>query len=135
VLLAAGVAHASATSRRRDLATFAALGATPRSLRAAPTWEAVVTVGSAAGIGTLLGVGLALAFSNPFLLAPGAPFDAGEIGWHLAHGLTTVPWLVVIGGCVVAVTAAAIVAGWAGRSMATGTPVDELREAQREGAR
>ncbi|MFV0285153.1 MAG: FtsX-like permease family protein [Demequina sp.] len=135
VLLAAGVAHASATSRRRDLATFAALGATPRSLRAAPTWEVVVTVGSAAGIGTLLGVGLALAFSNPFLLAPGAPFDAGEIGWHLAHGLTTVPWLVVIGACVVAVSAAALVAGWAGRSMASGTPVEELREAQRAGAR
>ncbi|MFV0287004.1 MAG: hypothetical protein ACK5IM_11600 [Demequina sp.] len=81
----------------------------------------------AAGVVLALGAGFGAWLAGP-VWAPLGTFDDGT-------GPAWLPWLVVIGGCVVAVTAAALVAGWAGRSMATGTPVDELREAQREGAR
>ncbi len=135
VVLSAGVASASARSRRRELATFAALGASPRSLRAAPVWEAVVVSVAAVLAGTVLGAALAVTLGNPFVLTPGAPFDLSEIAWHMGRDLAAVPWLGVLGGAALVTTASALVAWLLGRGMAMGTPVDELRTADREGVR
>ncbi len=135
VVLSAGVASASTRSRRRELATFAALGASPRSLRAAPVWEAVVVSGAAVLAGTVVGAATAVTLGNPFLLTPGAPFDLSEIAWHMGRDLAAVPWVIVLAGAVVVMSASAVVAWLLGRGMASGTPVDELRAADREGVR
>ncbi len=135
VVLAMSLAAASARSRRRDLATFAALGATPRSLQAAPMWETLVVVGSAVAAGGAIGITLALATGNPILLGKGAPFDATEILWHMGRDLAATPWATLIGGFLLALAAAAAVARAMGRRMVRRTPVEELREAQKEGAR
>ena len=135
VVLAAGVASASARSRRRELATFAALGASPRSLRAAPVWEAVVVSGAAVLVGTALGATIAVTMGNPFLLTPGAPFNLTEIAWHMGRDLAAVPWMAVAASAVVVMAASAVVAWLLGRGIASSTPVDELRAADREGVR
>lgn len=135
VALASAAAFASVRSRRRELATFAALGASPRSLRAAPVWEALVVTGAAAAVGTAVGVALNIVLGNPFLLTPGAPFDLGEIAWHMGRDIAAVPWAVVLGGAAAVVAVTAAIAWWMARDMASGSPVEELRTADKEGAR
>ncbi|WP_062210765.1 FtsX-like permease family protein [Demequina oxidasica] len=132
------IVSATATSvrlRRRDLATFAALGATPKVLRAAPVWEASALAASSYVAGALVGIVTSVVSTNVFLLKPGAPSQSSEILWHAAQDLGAVPWAWVLVAGVATVAAAAIAAAVFGASMAGKSPVEELRTADKEGVR
>lgn len=135
VLLVASLSATSVKLRRRDLATMAALGGSPRSLASAPAWEAAVLAGASYMAGALVGITFAVVTVNPFLLSPGAPLDAGLIGWHLLPDLGAVPWAWLGAGLVVLVGASAVVARALGATMTGRTPVEELRTAEKEGVR
>ncbi|WP_062465255.1 FtsX-like permease family protein [Demequina soli] len=140
VLLAIGVAltvalaASSARDRRTELATLAALGARSASLRWVPALEAGVTIACAALIALPTGFVLAMLGTHPTLLRAGAPLDAVEtlwdLGWELAHLGWTMPVLLAA----VALAGGVVAAGIVGATMLRGTPVDELREAEKEGA-
>jgi hypothetical protein len=121
-------------AHRQVRATVAALGATPRSLALAVPIDAGITHAVAFVIGLPLGVIAAAIIKHPTLLASGAPFDPSTTVWGLWWNLTHISWGLV--AAVAGVTwflavAATTVYGFA---VARRTPVDELREAIKEGA-
>ncbi len=131
--LTVALAASSARDSRRDLATMAALGASPRALRLIPALESALTIASATVVGTAVGATASILASHPTLLKSGAPLDPVETLWGLGWELGQVPW-----GVPLAVGAAALVGGVfvaliLGTDMAKGTPVDELRTADKEG--
>jgi len=131
------IVSATATSvklRRRDLATFAALGASPSALRTAPVWEAAALAASSSIAGALVGVATSVVTTNVFLLKPGAPTELTEILWHAWSDLFSVPWGWIVLAGVVTVGAAALAAAVFGSTMAGRSPVEELRTADKEGA-
>jgi len=119
---------------RQVRATVAALGATPRDLALAVPVDAGITLGVTMAISAPIGV-IAMAIGKvPNLFTLGAPLDLGNTAWGLWWNLTHVGWglvgAVVVGTWVLAVAATTIYGFRAARR----TPVDELREAIKEGA-
>lgn len=135
LILTVTLAVATVKDRRRDYATLAALGAAPRALRLAPALESGLTVIAATVVGVPLGTALGLAVSHPTLLAEGAPLDPVEttwgFTWELAHASWALPVLVAAAALGACVAAAAVL----GMFMSRGTPVEELRTADKEGLR
>ncbi len=123
----------TARAHRRVRATVAALGAPPRALIGALMVDAGITLSVAVALGLPLGVLTAVAIGHPTLGTPGAPVDLGEILWGLGWNLTHLSWQPV---------AFALAGTWllgVGVVFANGlfthrrTPVEELREATKEG--
>ncbi|GIG53956.1 FtsX-like permease family protein [Demequina activiva] len=135
VVMIVSTTATSVRMRRRELATFAALGARPADLRAAPVWEATVLAGASAVAGAVVGVIVSVTTTNVFLLEAGAPFDLTEILWHLGADLAAVPWVWMLVVATGTVAAAVVAAATFSRSMSARSPVDELRTADREGVR
>lgn len=134
-VLIVALATTSIRDRRRELATVAALGASPRSLRLAPAFEVFVVMLAAAIVGLPTGLAAGLLAAHPTLLQPGAPLDPAETLWSFAwastHASLSLPLLlagIALAGCTVA---AFVIAS----TMARGTPVEELRAAEKEGSR
>lgn len=121
-------------THRRVRATVAALGATPRALALAVPIDAAISLAVAFVIGLPLGGLVAALAKHPTLFASGAPLDPANTAWGLWWNLTHIAWGMVAGVTAVtwliSVTAASIY----GFTVARRTPVDELREAIREGA-
>jgi len=134
VALVGALAARSARDRRRDLATMAALGASPRVLRMTPVVEMVVTTVSAAVAGVSAGLILAVATTQPLLFAPGAPLSFGDTMWLTRWNAAHISWAPIATAALGAVLLTAIIAAVSAASMARRTPVDELREAIKEGA-
>ena len=133
--LVIALAASSARDLRREVATLAALGATPRALRPVPMIEAGFGIATATLVGTLSGAFIATLTSHPTLLKPGAPLALGETLWGWAWQWQHVAWGAPLGvGALTLVLALLITAGF-GRSMVRGTPVEELRLADKEGVR
>jgi hypothetical protein len=134
VALVGALAARSARDRRRDLATMAALGASPWTLRLTPVVEMAVTTASAvvAGVGT--GLVLAVLTTQPLLFAPGAPLSASDTVWLLRWNAVHVSWTPIAAAALTAVVLTAMVAAVFAASQARRTPVEELREAVKEGA-
>ncbi len=135
VALTLMLASTSVRDRRRELATLSALGASPRAIRLSPAVEVAVTVASSAIVGIGFGTLAALVWSHPTLLGIGAPFDPATalwiMGWDLSHASLALPLAVAAAGLVLSVLAALLL----GSGMAKGTPVEELRTADKEGVR
>jgi len=130
IWLAVGTVRA----HRRVRATVAALGATPRALALAVPIDAGITLAVAFAIGAPLG-GIASAFAkHPTLFTDGAPLDPVATVWGLAWNLTHIAWMPLAGFAAAAWALAVIVSGIYGLTVARRTPVDELREAIKEGA-
>jgi len=134
VALIGGLAARSARDRRRDLATMAALGASPRTLRMAPVAEMLVTTLSAAVAGVGAGLVLAILSTHPTLFAPGAPLALGNTLWLVRWNAAQISWGPIGAAVLAAVLLTTAVAAVYAVSMARRTPVDELREALKEGA-
>lgn len=124
----------TARAHRRVRATVAALGAPPRALVGALVVDAGITLAVAMALGLPLGALTAIAVGHPTLGTPGAPLDFGETLWGLGWNLSHLSWQPV---------ALAMAAAWllgVGVVYAYGlftrhrTPVEELREAVKEGA-
>jgi len=134
VALTGVLAAASARSRRRDLATIAALGARQWTLRGAPAVEAGATALVAAVVGTAAGAGAAILLAHPTLFHPGGPFDPlttpGILWWNTTH----VFWPYSLTLIAVATVLSALVGLNYGTSAVLRTPVDALREAIKDGA-
>jgi len=134
VALIGGLAARSARDRRRDLATMAALGASPRTLRMAPVAEMLVSTLSAAAAGVGAGAVLAILSTHPTLFAPGAPLAAGDTLWLLRWNAAHISWTPIGAAVLAAVALTTAVAAVVAVSMARRTPVDELRDAIKEGS-
>lgn len=130
----AAVAVMSLRLRRREHATMAALGATRRDLRWVPAIEAGVVGFTAAVGGIVVGVVAALAASDPIAWIPGASVTLSGLVWRVIDTLAATPWVALavmsVLGAVVPATVSALVT-W--RS-AKDSPVEQLREAIKEGA-
>jgi len=118
---------------RQVRATVAALGATPRALALAVPIDAGIALGVAFAIGYPLGAVIGAVAKHPTLLTIGAPCDPGETAWGLWWNLTHIAWgqLATVGAATwgLAVAATAVY----GFRVARRTPVDELREAIKQG--
>ncbi|WP_084125306.1 FtsX-like permease family protein [Demequina sp. NBRC 110054] len=125
----------SARDSRRELATLAALGASPRALRLIPALESALTITGATVVGTLSGTVASVLWNHPTLLKSGAPLDPSETLWGLGWELGHAPWIVGLGVGSVALMVAVAVSLVLGLSMSQGTPVEELRTADKEGVR
>lgn len=134
VALVGGLAARSARDRRRDLATMAALGASPRTLRMTPVVEMLVTTLSAVIAGVGAGLILAILSTQPTLFAPGAPLSVGDTMWLLQWNAAQISWAPIGVAVLAAVLLTTAVAAVFAVSMARRTPVEELREAIKEGA-
>ena len=134
VALIGGLAARSARDRRRDLATMAALGASPRALRTAPVVEMLVSTLSAVIAGVGAGLILATLSTQPTLFAPGAPLSLGDTMWLLRWNASQISWAPIGVTVLAAVLFTTAVAAVFAASMARRTPVEELREAIKEGA-
>ncbi|NYI40164.1 FtsX-like permease family protein [Demequina lutea] len=134
VALVGSLAARSARDRRRELATMAALGASPRTLRLTPVVEMLVTTLSAVVSGVGAGLILAIATTQPTLFAPGAPLSFGDTMWLLHWNASQISWgpigAVVLAAVLLTTAVAAVFAAAMGRR----TPVEQLREAIKEGA-
>jgi putative ABC transport system permease protein len=134
VALTVVLAAASARSRRGDLATLAALGARPWTLRASPGVEAGATALVAAIVGTAAGAGAAILRAHPTLFHAGGTFDPATISqilwWNTSHVFWVYP-LVMIAAATVASTIVGLLYGFEAQRR---TPVEELREAVKEGS-
>ncbi|WP_430868178.1 FtsX-like permease family protein [Demequina aurantiaca] len=135
VVLIVSATLTSVRLRRKDIATFAALGASPSALRAAPVWEASALAASSFVTGSAVGVAVSIVATNTFLLKPGAPIQASEILWHAWSDLIAVPWGSLVLAGVATTVVAALVAAVFAASMVGNTPVEELRAADKEGVR
>lgn len=133
IALTTSLAIATARDRRADLATLQALGANPRSLRWAPAIEVMVTVLAAAAVAIPMGVVLGVVGAHPTLLHAGAPLDAVETLWGLWWELGHVGWAVPLVLAAGAAACGAVAAGAVGWRLMRGAPVEQLREAQKEG--
>ncbi|WP_143338098.1 ABC transporter permease [Demequina sp. NBRC 110054] len=133
--LVVALGNASVRDRRRELATLSALGASPRAVRTAPAIEVATTVLAACLVGIPAGTLVALTLYHPTLLQAGAPLDLSNtlwiMGWDLAHASFGTPLAVGAAALVVSTAAALLVGSW----MARGTPVEELRTADKAGVR
>lgn len=124
----------TARAHRRVRATVAALGAPPRALVGALVVDAGITLAVAMALGLPLGALAAIAGGHPTLGTPGAPFNLGETLWGLGWNLSHLSWQPV------ALTLAGTWLLGVGVVFAYGlfthrrTPVEELREAIKEGA-
>lgn len=130
----AAVAVMSSRLRRREHATMAALGATRRDLRWVPAIEAGVVGFTAAVAGIVVGVIAALAASDPLAWMPGASVTLSGLGWRAVDTLAATPWaslaaMAALGAALPA--AVSVLVAW---GSANASPVDELREAIKEGA-
>lgn len=130
----AAVAVVSSRLRRGEHATMAALGAARQDLRWVPPIEAGVVGFTSAIAGIVVGVVAALAASDPIAWMPGAAVTLSGLVWRLIDAVAATPWavlaLMVLLGAVVPAAVSALVT-W--RS-ADASPVEQLREAIREGA-
>ncbi|WP_084075355.1 ABC transporter permease [Demequina sp. NBRC 110052] len=133
--LVIALAASSARELRREMATLAALGASPRALRAVPMVEAGFGIAAATLVGTVSGAFIATLASHPTLLKPGAPLDLGETLWGWAWQWQHVAWGAPLGIGAVSLALALLVTAAFGSSMARGTPAQEIRLADKEGVR
>lgn len=132
--LTGALASASARTRRKDLATLAALGARPSRLRAAPGVELGTTTLVAAVVGAAIGATVAIVQSHPTLFAAGGPVDAGATAHILWWNATHAGWTYIAIMAAVAVAASVLVGALFGTSLELRSPVGELREATKQGA-
>ncbi len=130
----AAVAVMSSRLRRREHATMAALGATRRDLRWVPAIEASVVGLASAVAGSVIGVIAALAASDPIAWMPGASVTLSGLGWRAVETLAATPWASLAGVVVLGAALPAAVSVLVTRGSAKASPVDELREAVKEGA-
>ncbi len=88
VVLLAGPAFAvGARRQQRNLALIAASGGTPRQMRRVVLASALVLGGTAAGLGVLLGIGLALALMPVAQRFSGSWFGPFDIAWSHLVGI------------------------------------------------
>lgn len=130
----AAVAVMSSRLRLRERATMAALGATRRDLRWVPAIEASVMGFTAAVGGIVVGVIAALAAIDPIAWMPGASLTGNGLALRAIDAVAATPWaslavMAMLGAALPAAVSALVT--W--RS-ANASPVEQLREAIREGA-
>ncbi|NTV39544.1 MAG: FtsX-like permease family protein [Demequinaceae bacterium] len=130
----AAVAVMSSRLRRREQATMAALGATRRDLQWVPAIEAGVVGFTGAVAGIVIGVISALAASDPLAWMPGAPVTVSGLCWRAIDALAATPWASLAAIAVLGAVLPAAVATLATWGSANASPVEQLREAVREGA-
>lgn len=133
--LVIALAASSARDLRREMATMAALGATPRALRTVPMVEAGFSIAAATLVGTAAGAFIATLASHPTLLHAGAPLDPAEALWGWAWQWQHVAWETPLGVGALSLALALLASAIIGRSMSRGTPVEEIRLADKEGVR
>ncbi|NTV38759.1 MAG: hypothetical protein HGA51_02205 [Demequinaceae bacterium] len=121
-------------THRQVRATVAALGATPRALAAAVPIDAGIALAVAFAMGLPLGAVVAAMAKHPTLLVYGAPLDPDETAWGLWWNVTHIGWGQVAGIAAATWVLAVAAATVYGFLVARRTPVDELREAIKEGA-
>lgn len=130
----AAVAVMSSRLRLRERATVAALGATRRDLRWVPAIEAGVMGFTAAIGGIVVGVIAALAASDPIAWMPGASLTASGLAWRAVDALAATPWAALAGMAVLGAALPAAVSALVTWRSANASPVEQLREAVKEGA-
>jgi hypothetical protein len=119
---------------RQVRATVAALGATPRALALAVPIDAGITLAVATAISVPIGVLVAAVWKFTTLFSLGAPLDLGTTGRSIAWNLSHVGWSLVAAVAVATWALAVAATAVYGFAVARRTPVDELREAIKEGS-
>ena len=130
----AAVAVMSSRLRRREHATMAALGATRRDLQWVPAIEAGVVGITAAVAGSVTGVVAALAASDPIAWMPGASFTASGLSWRAVDALAATPFASLAAMALLGAALPAVVSVLMAWRSANASPVEQLREAIKEGA-
>lgn len=132
--LTAAFAAASARARRGELATLAALGASPRVARRSPSVEAGVTVLVASSVAAVVSVIVAAVRLQPLLWEAGAPFDAKVLAINLWWNIANAPWPMLALLIGIATFAAWLMGFVVGTAPAEKTPAEQVRDAIKEGA-
>ena len=130
----AAVAVMSSRLRRREHATMSALGATRWDLRWVPALESGVVGFTAAGAGVAIGVVATVAASDPVAWMPGASLTLSGLGWRALDVLAATPWTALASMAVLGALLPAAVSVLVTWSSASGSPVEQLRAAIKEGA-